>query len=146
MSWLKRIFGKVKILEPIVRNDFEKMLLGRLERSKVFCENEGKTFYTDNENKIFKVKVLGSYRYYDVDGTVSGTVSETENGEIINVSWLTLYDKKPHEWVTYLSSSEKYQYSIRQRYDTDEELVKKFFNTLPKDVIREMKINSIINA
>jgi len=145
MSWIKKIFGKVKILRPIVRNDFENMLLGRLERSKIYCEYEGKTFYTDNDNKVFKVKVLGKYEYYDVDGTVSGTVSETENGEIINVSWLILYDKKPHDWVTYLSRSEKYQYSIRQRYDTDEELVRKFFNTLPKDVIREMKINSIIN-
>jgi hypothetical protein len=145
MSWLKKIFGKVKILKPIVRNDFEKMLLGRLERSKTYCENEGKTFYTENDNKIFKVKVLGSYSYYDVDGTVSGTVAETENGEIINVSWLVLYDKKPHYWVNHLSPSEKYQYSVRQRYDTDEELVNKFFNNLPKDVIREIKINSIIS-
>ena len=28
MSWFKKIFGKVKILEPIVRNDFEKMKKG----------------------------------------------------------------------------------------------------------------------
>jgi hypothetical protein len=122
------------------------MLLGRLERSKVFCEYEGKTFYTENDNKIFKVKVLGSYKYYDVDGTVSGTIAETENGEIINVSRLVLYTKKPHYWVNHLSSSEKYQYSIRQKYDTDEELVNKFLNNLPKDVIREIKINSIING
>ena len=145
MNWIKKIFGKFKILNPIVRNDFEKMLLGRLEKSKVFCEDEGKTFYTENDNKIFKVKVLGSYKYYDVDGTVSGTVGETENGEIINVSWLVLYDRKPHYWVNYLSSSEKYEYSIRQRYDSDEELVKKFLNNLPKDLIREIKINSIMN-
>lgn len=114
MNWLKKIFGQVKVLRPIVRNDFENMLLGRLERYKVFCENEGKTFYTDNDNKIFKLKVLGSYSYYDVDGTVSGTIAETENSEIINVAWLSLYDKKPHDWVIYLSKSEKYQYSIRQ--------------------------------
>lgn len=145
MSWLKRIFGEVKLLKPIVRNDFEKMLLGRLERHKVYCENEGKTFYTEFDNKIIKVKVLGSYRYYDVDGTVSGTVSETENGEIINTSWLTLYYKKPHEWTIYLSKSEKNGYSFRQKYDTDEELEEKFFNNLPKDIIREIKINSIIS-
>ncbi len=145
MNWLKKIFGQVKVLRPIVRNDFENMLLGRLERYKVFCENEGKTFYTDNDNKIFKLKVLGSYSYYDVDGTVSGTIAETENSEIINVAWLSLYDKKPHDWVIYLSKSEKYQYSIRQRYDTDEELVRKFLTNLPKDVIREIKINSIIS-
>jgi len=145
MNWLKKIFGQVKVLRPIVRNYFENMLLGRLERYKVFCENEGKTFYTDNDNKIFKLKVLGSYSYYDVDGTVSGTIAETENSEIINVAWLSLYDKKPHDWVIYLSKSEKYQYSIRQRYDTDEELVRKFLTNLPKDVIREIKINSIIS-
>lgn len=145
MSWLKKIFGKVKILRPIVRNDFENMLLGRLERYKVYCENEGKTFYTDNDNKIFKVKVLGQYQYYDVDGTVSGKVAETENGEIINVTWLSLYYKKPHDWVTYLNKSEKHQYSIRQRSETNEELVRKFLNNLPKDVIREIKINSIMS-
>jgi hypothetical protein len=145
MSWIKKIFGQVKILRPIVRNDFENMLLGRLERYKVFCENEGKTFYTDNDNKIFKLKVLGQYEYYDVDGTVSGKVAETENGEIINVAWLSLYYKKPHDWVIYLSKLEKYQYSIRQKYDTDEELVRKFLNNLPKDVIREIKINSIMS-
>ena len=38
MNWIKKIFGKFKILNPIVRNDFEKMLLGRLEKSKVFLE------------------------------------------------------------------------------------------------------------
>ncbi len=145
MSWFKKIFGQVKVLRPIVRNDYEKMLLDRLERYKVYSEFEDKTFYTDKEGKIFKVKVLGQYQYFDVDGTVSGKVAETENGEIINVAWLVLYDKKPHDWITYLGNSEKYQYSNRQKYDTDEELVKRFLNKLPKDVIREIKINSIMS-
>lgn len=143
MSWLTKIFVKVKILRP--RNNYEKMLLDKLERYKVYSEFEGKTFYTDKEGKIFKVKVLGQYQYFDVDGTVSGIVAETENDEIINVAWLVLYSKKPNDWVTYLCNSEKYQYSIRQRYDSNEELVRRFLNKLPKDVIREIKINSIMS-
>ena len=144
MSWLENIFGKVKI-RPI-RNEFENMLLKRLERYKSYCKYEGKTFYTDYDSKIIKIKVLGRYEYCDVDyGTVSGKVAETENGEIINFSLLTIYNRKPHDWVIYLNKYEKNKYSLSQKYNTDEDLVTKFFNNLPKDIIREIKINSIIS-
>ena len=119
-----------------------KLILRSLESPFSDITKNSKLTIADGDNNFIFLK--GS----DLSAaTTTGTVLSLikNNGEIINVSWLILYDKKPHDWVTYLSGSEKYQYSTRQRYDTDELLVKKFFNTLPKDVIREIKINSIMS-
>lgn len=142
MSWVSKLFGKVG-LRP--KSDFENMLLDRLKRHKVFCDIEGRTFYTDDDKEIYKIKVLGKYSYYDVDGTVSGIVVEKENGEISSLYLQFLYERKPHDWVIYLNTSHRSRYVQMQKFNTDEELVNKFLNELPKDVIREIKINSIIN-
>jgi len=142
MSWVSKLFGKVG-LRP--KSDFENMLLDRLKRHKVFCDIEGRTFYTDDDNEIYKIKVLGKYDYQDVDGTVAGLVAEKEDGEITKLSFQLLYERKPHSWIIYLSTSQKSRYSQMQKFNTDEQLVDKFFKELPKEVIREIKINSIIN-
>jgi hypothetical protein len=143
MSWVSKLFGKVG-LRP--KSDFENMLLDRLKRHKVFCDIEGRTFYTDDDNEIYKIKVLGKYSYYDVDGTVSGVVVEKENGEIEKKLFLNiLYERKPHNWIIHLNTSQKSRYSQMQKFNTDEQLANNFFKELPKEVIREIKINSIIN-
>lgn len=143
MNWLKKIFGpKTKR----VRTDYENMLLNRLEKHRIetrYCD--GKTFYTDDDKTIFKVKVLGRYEYEDVDGLVGGTVVEKEDGEITQVNFNFLYEKKPHDWVIYLSTYDRSQYCSALKYYTDEELTNKFLNSLPKEVVREIKINSLLN-
>lgn len=144
MSWITKIFGKVT-LKPRVRSNYENMLLQRLEKYRIeskYCD--GQTFYTDDDKTIFKVKVLGKYEYDDVDGLVAGTVVEKENGEIIQINFNFLYEKKPHDWVIYLTTYNRSQYCSALKYYSDEELTNKFLNTLPKELIREIKINSLL--
>ncbi len=151
MNWLfNRIFNIKKVKNLIktkvrIYSDYEKMLLNRLERNRKYCEDEGKYFFIINlESKIEKVKILGYYSFYDVDGTVSGKIAVKDDGEIINVSWVILYTKKPHEWVMYLSNRDKNEYSNFIKYHEDFKIIEKFYSKLPVDVKREIILNKVL--
>lgn len=145
INWFNEIFNRTRKITRIY-SSFEKMLLDRLKRNKKYSEDEGRYFFIINtESKIDKVKILGYYSYFDVDGTVSGKIAEKENGEIVNVNWQILYVKHPHDWVFYLSNSDKIQYANFIKYTHDDALIiEKFYKKLPLDVKREIILNKVL--
>lgn len=149
INWLfNKIFNAKNLIKNKVRiySDYEKMLLNRLERNRKYCEDEGRYFFIINsESKIDKVRILGYYSFYDVDGTVSAKVAVKDDGEIVSVGWDILYTKKPHDWVTYLSNRDKTEYSNFIKYtNEDSKIIEKFYNKLPVDVKREIILNKVL--
>lgn len=124
----------------------EKMHLRRLEQDEEYYEHKGKEFYALIQNEVYLVKILGAYRYFDVDGTVAGLVAEKKsNGEVLNVGYngRNLFKRKPHDWISYLKDEYIYEYQQSQRYNSDSELESKFFNKLPINIIREIKLKRL---
>jgi hypothetical protein len=149
INWLfNKIFNAKNLIKTKVRiySDYEKMLLNRLERNRKYCEDEGRYFFIINsESKIDKVRILGYYSFYDVDGTVSAKVAVKDDGEIVSVGWDILYTKKPHDWVIYLSNRDKTEYSNFIKYThEDSKIIEKFYSKLPVDVKREIILNKVL--
>ncbi len=142
ISWIKKYFN-IPITKKREYDSYEQTQLSRLERYKTSCDCIGSYKYTDHYDAIYRVKVLGEYSYYDIDGTVSGIVVEMDSGKIIRVN--NLYDTKPHDWIVYLSYGNKLIYSNDMKYITKDELSERFLQQVPIDKRREIKLNILLS-
>lgn len=126
---------------------YEKMHLRRLEQYEEYSLYKDKKYFTYIDNEFKSIKVLGAYKYMDVDGLISGLVVEVcSNGQILNIGFrANLFKRVPHSWVIHLTDFNLDSYITMQKYiDDDKILEDKYFKSLPKDIIRDIKIKKLI--
>ena len=55
----------------------------------------------------------------------------------------SFFDRKPHEWIKSLEHDMRYQYRIDSDDLSDDELQKKYFDKIPKDSLREIRLKEL---
>jgi hypothetical protein len=153
INWIKGLFKKsgevinevkVKIKERVL-TDREKQLLYLLERDGKHTDWKGKKVYTLDGTYN---EVIGYYSYYDIETTKKAYVlKDLDTGWIkeFTFGWLGpfFFDRKPHSWVSSLPSENLFDYYEDSLKLTDDELFNKYFNKLPKEDIREIKLKEL---
>lgn len=150
INMIKRLFNKSDELpkqsgkkREMTNNEI--WLLNRLKHDEVYTSNKGKKCYLEDGTYI---EILGRYSYPDIDMTKSGYVFKKINtGEIDDLShfhdFYSFFDRKPHEWITSLEHDMRYQYRIDSDDLSDDELQKKYFDKIPKDSLREIRLKEL---
>ena len=139
---IKKLFYKESKPLPKELTLKEQRLLSLLERNKTYFDSIGKEFYLLDGRLI---KHLGRWSYPDVDMTKSGAVGKVlETGEIIDISYDYLFYYKPHDWVKLLSNDDIINYSTESNKDL-EYLYNKYYQRLPIEAKRELKLKEILN-
>lgn len=145
IKFLKNLFASTKVAKREY-DLIEKMHLRRLEQEEEYCEHKGKRYYSYIGGELKLIKILGAYRYLDVDGVIAGLVAEDSEGRISNIGFRAyLFKRKPHDWLIHLDESNIRDYIRMQKYVDDKQLDDKFYKELPKDIIRDIKIKKLIN-
>jgi hypothetical protein len=152
IDWIKSLFSKktnvnkpTKVLTRELTSN-ELRLLNRLKYDEVYSTEKGKKCYLLDGTYI---EILGRYSYPDVDMTKSGIVCKNINtGEIIDLGkwahdFYSFFNKKPHEWVKLLERDMQHQYRIDSDDLSDSELSKKYFDEIPKDYLREIRLKEL---
>ena len=153
INWIKGLFKKsgevinevkVKIKERVL-TDREKQLLYLLERDGKHTDWKGKKVYTLDGTYN---EVIGYYSYYDIETTKKAYVlKDLDTGWIkeFTFGWLGpfFFDRKPHSWTSLLSSENLLDYYEDSLKLTDDGLLNKYFNKLPKEDIREIKLKEL---
>lgn len=144
INFIKKIFQKtVNEIKPRELSNNEKWLLDRLKYDREYSNKVNKEYYLLDGRLI---KYLGKWSYPDVDMTKSGQVGEViKTGEIIDIKHEYLFNKKPHDWAKLLPDNGIYYYSKDLNSGNDlDYLYNKYFNQLPKEVIRDLKLKQIL--
>lgn len=143
MEFFKKLFnmGRKAVHIP---TRYEKIELDRLARHEVYCEDKDKVLYIHSKGELIRVKVIGKYSYYDVDGQVSNIIAQKDNGEIIGI-WRTItFVRKPHDWVLSLSAANLWAYSRSQDRTSDSDLEARFYKELDVATKRDMKLERLL--
>lgn len=148
IDWIKSLFSKkTNVNKPVrVLTNNELWLLNRLKNDEVYLSNKGNKCYLIDGTHI---EILGRYSYPDVDMTKSGIVCKNINtGEIIDLGkwahdFYSFFNRKPHEWVKLLERDMQYQYRIDSEDLSDDDLSKKYFDKIPKDYLREIRLKEL---
>lgn len=148
---IKRLFNKSDELpkqsgkkREMTNNEI--WLLNRLKNDGVYLSSKGNKCYLIDGTYI---EILGRYSYPDVDMTKSGYVCKNINtGEIIDLGkWVhdfySFFTRKPHEWVKLLERDMQHQYRIDSDDLSDVDLSKKYFDKIPKDYLREIRLKEL---
>jgi hypothetical protein len=158
INWIKSLFKKstevvseavtevrVKIKEKVL-TDREKHLLYLLEREGKYTDWKDKKVYLGDGSYH---QVLGYYSYYDIETTKQGYVlKDLRTGNITEytLGWFggnLFFNNKPHTWFNLLEYDDKRKYHDDVKHLTDDELFDKYYNRLPIDVKRELKLKEL---
>lgn len=144
IEFFKKIFTKTKkSLSKREYTQFEKVELERLERHRKPHYSDGEVLYIEIDDNFIESRVLGSYSYEDVDGSVYGTLVKTCDGRIININWARKCRIKPHDWIYNLSNKDKDEYLSLASMCSLEDLYNKFYHRLDKGYLRDQKLKQL---